>query len=177
MPDSSAIALERSAVVKAAESWIGTNFVHNAAVKGAGCDCSHLGMSFSEALGVKITWPQIYISSPQWFMHADPKTGEFHEIYLDGMLANGFIEISDGKQNFKPYREDGWIDALKDVGDIAITRLGRLFAHGAIIERWPHVIQAEPQVCGRGKVCIATAEANYFLSVREMRFFSWKGWH
>ena len=110
-------------------------------------------------------------------MHADPKTNEFKEIYLEGLLANGFIEISDGVSNFEPFREDGWIDALKDTGDVAITRMGRLFAHGAIIEKWPNVIQAESHVCGRGKVCRATAEANYFLCHREMRFFSWKGWH
>lgn len=168
---------QRAAVVAEACDWISTPFHHAAAVKGAGCDCSHLGMCFTAALGVTITWPISYIPNPQWFMHADPKTGEFREIYLEGLIANGFIELSDGATNFKPFREDAWIDAKKEMGDVAITRLGRLFAHGAIIEKWPDVIQSEPSVMGRGMVCRATADANWFLSCRGMRFFSWKGWH
>src|ERR1039458_975147 len=79
---------QRHLCVSCALSWLGTRFVHSAAVKGAGCDCSHLGMSFSEALGVPINWPadpKQYTANPQWFMHADPATGEFREIYLDGL--------------------------------------------------------------------------------------------
>jgi hypothetical protein len=168
---------QRAAVVSAALGWLKTPFHHSAAVKGGGCDCSHLGMSYNEALGVSIVWPKSYVTNPQWFMHADPKTGEFKEIYLKGLIENGFIELSDKQRDFKPFRSDAWIDAAKEPGDVAITKLGRLFAHGAIIENWPHVIQAEPHINGRGMVCRATAEANFFLQQREMRFFSWKAWH
>jgi len=168
---------QRHLCVHCAAAWIGTPFFHDGAVKSAGCDCSHLGMAYSEALQVKITWPTKYIVNPQWFMHADPASGEFKEIYLEGLLDNGFVELSDGQPNFQPFRADAWIDAKKDVGDVVIARLGRLFAHGAIIEYWPNVIQAEPYICGRGKVVRATAQANYFLNHRPLRFFSWKGWH
>jgi cell wall-associated NlpC family hydrolase len=168
---------QRAAVVRVAKSWEGTPFHHNGAVKGAGCDCSHLGLSYSEALGVTIEWPKGYDANPQWFLNADPASGDFKEIYLEGLLKNGFIELSDGQANFEPFDPDAWIDARKAPGDVAIARLGRLYAHAAIIEEWPYVIQAEPSVNGRGKVCRATAEASWFLTSRDVKFFSWKAWH
>lgn len=168
---------QRAAVVAAAVTWIGTPFHHSAAVKGAGCDCSHLGMAFNEALGVNIVWPRVYITNPQWFMHADPKSGEFKELYLDGLRDNGFVELSDGQPNFEPFHKDNWIDEPKQTGDALVAKLGRMFAHGAVIEDWPQVIQAEPTPMGRGIVCRANVEANWFLSCREIRFYSWKGWH
>jgi hypothetical protein len=176
------ILAQRNAVVISARSWLDTPFFHDAAVKGknGGCDCSHLGMCYTEALDIPIAWPKDpahYTANPQWFCNADPATGEFREIYLDGLIANGFVEISDFQRNFEPYRAEACIDANKEPGDVAITKIGRLFAHGAVIENWPDVIQAEPNICGRGKVCRATAKANYFLNSRHMRFFSRKEWH
>jgi hypothetical protein len=177
MPDAAVVALERAAVIAAGIEWIGTPFHHDGAVKGAGCDCSHLALVYKEVVGAPIFWPSNYQSSPQWFIHADVATAEFKEIYLEGAVSAGFVELSDGRANFEPFDPHAWIDAKKEPGDFAIARLGRLFAHGAIIESWPNVIQAEPNVCGRGKVVRATANANYWLSNRAMRFFSWKGWH
>lgn len=171
------IAAQRLSVVKEARQWIGTPFRHNGGVLGAGCDCSHLGLSYSRALGVKIVWPELYISNPQWFMHANVDTGNFDELYLDGLLDNGFVEISDGQADFSPYRDNGWIDAQKDRGDCVIAMIGRVHCHGAIIDRWPKVIQAEPAAHGRGWVDVASAHVNFFLTNRHLCFFSRKEWH
>jgi hypothetical protein len=167
---------QRRAVVAAAIDWIGTPFHHDAAVKGAGCDCSHLGMAYSEAMGIALKWPKVYINNPQWFLNQGPDN-QLHEIYLEGMLDLGFIELSDGQSNFEPFREGAWIDARKETGDCAIAMMGRIYAHGAIIDQWPNVIQAESHINGRGAVCRATAHANYFLSHRPLKFFSRKEWH
>lgn len=182
VPQAIEILAQRDAVVAEAASWIDTPFAHDAAVKGirGGCDCSHLGISYSAVLGVKIEWPKDplrYTANPQWFLHPNPQTGEFDEIYLDGLIANGFVEIDDGRSTYKPYKPEHCIHAKKKPGDIIISKIVHLFAHGGIIEKWPTVIQSEPSINGRGKVCRATAESNYFLCNRSVRYFSWKGWH
>lgn len=44
--------MTRAAIVAAARLWIGTPFVHGAALQGVGCDCLGLVLGLREALGL-----------------------------------------------------------------------------------------------------------------------------
>src|SRR5581483_6420447 len=110
---------QRHAVVKEAESWIGTPFHHAARVKGrnGGVDCLMLLAEVYERAGLTPPIaPPFYV--PDWHLHRDA------ERYLDGLLA---------------YAAE--IDA-PEPGDIALFRFGRTFSHGAIVTQWPHVVHA-----------------------------------
>ena len=48
--------IERDAIVQTARGWIGTPYLHQASVKGAGCDC--LGL-------VRGVWRELYGDEPQ----------------------------------------------------------------------------------------------------------------
>lgn len=153
---------QRRAVCTEALSWIGTPFHHAACVKGAGVDCAHVGATFEKVLGIKLQFPDFY--SPQWHLHevATSDGLRFVEIYIEGLLKNGFVEI---------------VYNQKQSGDIILSKIGRTYCHGGIIVGWPHVVQSESVPIGAGKVIKANAEANWFLSGRELKFFSWKEWH
>jgi NlpC/P60 family putative phage cell wall peptidase len=108
----------RAAVVREAESWIGTPFHHAARVKGAGIDCLMLLAEICERAGVAPHIdPPFYV--PDWHLHRDA------ERYLEG-LTRYATEIPG------PPRP----------GDIALFRFGRTFSHGAIVIEWPRVIHA-----------------------------------
>lgn len=149
---------QRQAVIREAETWIGTPFHHAAAVKGAGVDCVHLpAEAYNRALGVHIEVPDY---PAQWHLHK--KDGVFNELYLNGLFDQGFMEIS---------AED------KKPADLAVSKLLRTFCHGAIIADWPWVIQAECKEYGANAVVRRDALANWYFQLREVRFFSWKAWH
>ena len=156
------IATQRQSVCKEAYEWVGTPFHHAACVKGAGVDCGHVTITYEKALGIKIPYPKYY--SPQWHLHElDTDTGKrFVEIYIEGAIAAGFFEIT--KEEALP-------------GDYVLSKIGRTFCHGGVIVGWPYVIQAESSPLGAGKVVKANANANWFLSRRALKFFSYKGWH
>lgn len=167
------IAEQRRAVVREAATWIGTPFRHEARVKGAGVDCVYMpAESYNAAIGYSIS-PPVY--SPQWHLHAD-KDGKFRELYLEGLVAQGFLEISDGKQ-IEPFSAEHFIAALKEPGDFVVVKLAKTYAHGAIILDWPWIIQTEAAPMGRGKVVKANAHANWYFTSRPLKFFSPKVWH
>ncbi len=173
MRDAGDVGRERQLVVTEAESWIKTPFHHCAAVRGAGIDCtSLLHVSFS------VVHPDMapvrYL--PQWHMN-EQADGEFHELLMEGLIARGFTEISDGLADVEPFDRDRFIDARKGPGDIVVTKLARTFAHGAIISSWPYVIQAECAPYGRDEVCSASVEANWYFTSRPRKFFSLLDWH
>jgi len=108
----------RAAVVKEAESWIGTPFHHAARIKGAGTDCLMLLAEVYERAGVAPhVDPPFYV--PDWHLHRDA------ERYLEG-LTRYAREIADPPLP----------------GDIALFRFGRTFSHGAIVAEWPRLIHA-----------------------------------
>ena len=108
----------REAVVKEAESWIGTPFHHAARVKGAGVDCLMLLAEVYEHAGIAgHIEPPFYV--PDWHLHRDA------ERYMEGLLAYA-----------RP------IDGPPLPGDIALFRFGRTFSHGAIIVEWPRLVHA-----------------------------------
>lgn len=150
---------QRNAVVAEALSWIGTPFHHNACIKGVGVDCAHVGATFERVLGIKFQFPEYY--SPQWHLHEVSEKTRFVEMYLEGLKLNNFIEIE--KDKILP-------------GDIVLSKIGRTFCHGGLIVGWPSVVQAESVPIGAGKVVKAYADANWFLSGRELKFFTRKEW-
>ncbi|MGN6516310.1 MAG: NlpC/P60 family protein [Rhizomicrobium sp.] len=50
------MAIERTQIIRIARSWIGTPYVHQASVKGAGCDC--LGL-------LRGVWRELYGEEPE----------------------------------------------------------------------------------------------------------------
>ena len=112
------IAALRRAVVREAESWIGTPFHHAARVKGAGIDCLMLLAEIYQRAGVcGHIDPPFYV--PDWHLHRDA------ERYSEGLLD---------------YARE--IAGPPEPGDIALFRFGRTFSHGAIVTCWPRLIHA-----------------------------------
>lgn len=140
---------ERQRVIEIARSWIGTPYHHNAHMKGVGVDCAFfLAEVFQEAQLVdKIPIPH---SSPQFMLHRN------EELYKKE-VANRATEISENE--VQP-------------GDIVLFRIGRVFAHGAIIISWPDQVIHSHIMSGR---VLITRSDECDLNRREKAFFSpWK---
>lgn len=113
--------LGRRAVIESARDWIGTPFHDKAAIKGAGVDCGYFPYAVYKECGLL---PADFVMpdySPQFWCHR----GE--EIYVDGLLRAGFIEVK-----------------TPQPADVIISKYGRVFSHGAIILDWPKIIHASP---------------------------------
>ena len=136
------IDFRRGAVISAAESWIGTPYHHMARLKGVGCDCLTLLAAVYYEAGV-IPEVEIPFYPPDWHLHRST------ERYMDGL---------------RDYARE--VDAPR-LGDSALFRFGRCFAHGAIVVEWPRVIHAWN---GLGVVRGDASKPN--LSNRSVRFFS-----
>lgn len=115
----------RAAIIREAESWIGTPYLSNAAVKGrfgGGTDCAMLLVAVYSNVGLipKID-PRPY--SPQWHVHRN------EEAYMKHVL-NYAQEVP------------GPPERMPKPGDVVMFKLGNVFAHAAIITDWPRVIHA-----------------------------------
>jgi cell wall-associated NlpC family hydrolase len=108
----------RAIIVAEAERWLGTPYHHMGRVKGAGTDCLMLLAEVYEAAGV-IPRVEVPFYPPDWHLHRDA------ERYLDGVMG---------------YARE--IAGPPGIGDVAIFRFGRCFAHGAIVTQWPRLIHA-----------------------------------
>lgn len=120
------VAAARQAVVAEAASWLRTPYHHMGRIKGAaglpsgagGVDCLTLLAEVYERAGV-IRHVVIPFYPPDWHLHRSD------ELYLGGVLDRA-TEVPGPPQP----------------GDIAIFKMGRCFAHGAIVTRWPRLIHA-----------------------------------
>lgn len=189
----------RLAVIAEARTWLGTNFHHAACLKGVGVDCVNFpAATYRAALGAHFDIP---FYSAQWHLHeaatedqVGPKfeqfpeynpvgalwvkgRSRFRELYLEGLLRSDFIEIAGGQKDIEPFDSGLFLDVPFGPGDLVVAKLARTFAHGAIIIDWPKIIQAESAPAGAGKVVVSNTEANWYFTARDLRFFSWKGWH
>lgn len=109
---------ERAAVVAEAQSWIGTPYISNGATKGSGTDCAMLLIAVYSAVGlIPVFDPRPY--SPQWHVHRN------EEKYMEYVLR---------------YAKE--IDGPPLPGDLVMFKIAKLFAHGAIVTKWPYVIHA-----------------------------------
>lgn len=101
---------QRAAVVAAARSWIGTPYHHAADVKGHGVDCAMLLVRVYCDVGLVEPFdPRPY--TRDWFLHRS------EEKYL-GFLFERAREVREAA-----------------LGDTAVFRIGRLFAHAGIVSR------------------------------------------
>jgi cell wall-associated NlpC family hydrolase len=134
----------RSAVVAEALSWARTPYHHAARVKGAGVDCAQLliGVFVDE---LALVDPVDHGDYPRdWMLHRD------EERFL-GLLTSRAREI-----------------AHPLPGDVVLYKVGRCFAHAAIVIDWPEVIHA----CSRTG-CVVRADGEQgWLADRARRFFS-----
>jgi cell wall-associated NlpC family hydrolase len=111
----------RAAVDHVAHSWLMTPYHDCACVKGAGVDCAQIIKAVFVEAGV-IDDFVIHGYSPQHFLHSDK------EEYL-GYVTRYAHEIE---------REQA------KTGDVVLYRIGKAYAHGAIIVApgWPNIIHA-----------------------------------
>lgn len=145
------VAEQRAAIVAEARTWEFTPFRHGQHVKGAGTDCAGLiaGVyNAAIAAGLKVrVYPE------QWFLH------RMEEWYINDLVESGFIEVAPEQRG---------------AGDIVLSKMGRVFCHGAIILDWPKVIHAE----GSGDaVIIVNTKADFYFQYRQLKVFSWGAWH
>jgi NlpC/P60 family putative phage cell wall peptidase len=108
----------RLAVIREAETWLRTPYRHMGRVKGRGVDCLTLLAEVYEAAGV-VPHVEIPFYSPDWHMHRSA------ERYMEGLLR---------------YARE--IEGPPQLGDVALFKFGRCFAHGGITVDWPRMIHA-----------------------------------
>ena len=139
---------QRAAVVAEAQSWLRTPYHACGRVKGGGVDCAMLPAAVYNAAGM--VDPIVYGAySPQWHMHHGD------ELYLDEVLSHAH-EISGPPLP----------------GDFVLYKVGRLWAHGAIVVTWPTIIHA---ITGVGVVLgngLTDPMAKRRLGDMSPRFFS-----
>jgi cell wall-associated NlpC family hydrolase len=114
-------AAARDRVDAIARTWIGTPFHDHARVKGAGVDCAQILLATFEEAGL-IPHTDVGHYSAQFFQHSP------EERYL-GWVTKFAREIP--------------LEQVRH-GDVALYKIGRCFAHAAIVVRpgWPHIIHA-----------------------------------
>lgn len=156
---------ERAHVVAVARSFLRTPYHDCARVKGHGVDCATLLLMVFEEAGLESPI-NLEAYSPQWFLHH----GE--EKYLAKVLERA-VEVTE--QQALP-------------GDVVLYRVGRCFAHGAIVvdPGWPTIIHAYKQAgivtLGEGDqgdlAVIGQGESGPANSgkPRPRRFFTRKAW-
>lgn len=143
---SAEIAAQRAAVIAEAATWLGTPFANNQSVKGAGVDCAHFLAAVYVAAGVAAPM-EIENYSPQWFLHRD------EERFLS-YVVKVTKEIDEGQAG---------------QGDIVMYKIGRCFAHGALIVDWPNKIVHAHMQSGR---VLASRPFDGDLRNCKTRFFS-----
>ena len=109
---------QRRQVVHEALSWVGTPYHHRGTLKGVGVDCAQFPRLVYQSCGMLVPFDTGNYP-PDWHLHR----GE--ERYLD--RVRGFA------------RE---IDIDPQPGDFALFRIGRCYAHGAIVTEWPDLVHA-----------------------------------
>lgn len=134
--------LEGALIVEEATSWLGTPYHHRARIKGAGVDCAMFPAEVYAARGLIEPVPELDYPH-DWHMHQEA------ERYLSAVLDRG--EETEAT----------------DPGNFLLYRWGKLYAHGAIIVRWPTIVHA---VLGEG-VVLADAGGTQ-LSARHRRIFT-----
>ena len=139
----------RAAILAAAETWLGTPFHDDARVKGVGVDCAQfVAACFLEA-GVV---PEFEIPryQAQWFLHHAEERLQQFVMKFGQEISESFV---------KP-------------GDLVLYKLGRAYAHAAIVISWPNQIIHAHLL---SRMVIKAAPFDTDLRDREVKFFSlWK---
>lgn len=145
-------AAQRAAVAAEALAWLRTPYHHHARVRGVGVDCVQILCAVYEAAGVvPHVEPGDY--AHDWHLHHSD------ELYLQGLLRLGAVEFDPAVQT-------------PALGDVALFRFGRCWAHGAILAT-PEG-QLVHAYLGRGVVLSRLDEEP--LAGRQVRWFTvWGG--
>ncbi len=182
---------QRAHLVKCAQGWIGTPYHTGAKIRGVGADCITWIVGAFEEAGL-IPAIQIPFYPPDWHLHRD------EERYLKG-LAEWCDEVP-APEDFRsldlPPANPGLASGVGGAaasetakprvplpGDIVVWKIGRCFAHGAIVADWPWALHANI----RQKVARANVEQiaglNFHRSneadrrkPRPRKFFCLKRW-
>jgi cell wall-associated NlpC family hydrolase len=134
---------ERAAVVAEARSWVGTRYVSNADVKGAGVDCGMLLVRCFVDVGLIPAFdPRPYPA--QWALH---QSGERYLAFVARFADE--------------------IEGPPEPADVVVFRWGRCHSHGSIVTVWPEIIHAYGAPCTPENV-----EQNLMLRRLSPRFFS-----
>lgn len=114
-------AADRQRVCDIARTWLRTRYHDCACVKGAGVDCAQIIRAVFEEAQLEAPI-KIEPYSPQWFLHRS------REKYIEKVLERAH-EITEAQ-------------ALP--ADIVLYKIGRCYAHGAIIvdPGWPRIVHA-----------------------------------
>ena len=146
--------IQRQRVVVEARSWLRTPYHHNQRVKGGGVDCANLPAAVYAAAGVVPEIPAEEYSA-QWHLHCDAENPDT-ERYLNRVLE--FATEFSGPPH---------------PGDFVLWKVGRRWAHGAIVIEWPVIIHAAAKA---GMVIQGDAQRDAFdkklLKDREPRYFT-----
>jgi cell wall-associated NlpC family hydrolase len=112
-------ATQRNLVVREARSWLGTPYHHRGMLKGIGVDCAQFPMLVYSSCGL---FPAFKTGDypPDWHLHRN------EERYL--------LRVSERAREIP--------ETALEPGDFALFRVGRCYAHGAIVTRWPTIIHA-----------------------------------
>jgi cell wall-associated NlpC family hydrolase len=131
---------QRAAVVAEARTWLGTRWIHEARVRGAGVDCGKLLAAVYEACGI-IGSVTIESYPRAWAHHR----GE--EKFL------GYVEQMAARVT----------DREPLPGDIVLFRYGRSLSHAGIVVEWPVIVHAYADV---GQVTLDNVDHRFDLRAR-----------
>lgn len=148
----------RLRLVEAARSWLGTPYVSNGLVKGSrgGTDCAMLLLGIYQEVGLvpKEFDPRPYPT--QWHLH------QTEEVYMRHVLGWAHEVV-------------GPPERIPQPGDVVMFKIGRVFAHGAIVIAWPNIIHA----LGNARVVLEDVSRNTTgkraLWLMPKHFFSYWG--
>lgn len=139
---------ERRKVVEETKTWLGTPYISNGAVKGAGVDCGMLLVKvFSDVGLIEPFDPRPYPA--QWALHQS---------------AERYLTL------IQSYSRE--IVGPPLPGDVVLFQFGKCWAHGAIVINWPEIIHANPTVNSRAPCRVDNWKINSGLHKRIPRFFS-----
>ena len=138
-------ARSRDLVVAEARSWIGTRYAHRGRAKGpqGGVDCAQSIYLIYRNCGLCDEMP-LTEYTPDYMCHRNV------EIYLTNVTAH-CREVTQPQP-----------------GDIALFKIGRIFAHGGVVTKWPYIIHAS-----RDAKCVLEESAyTGRLCKAQVKFFS-----
>lgn len=142
---------QRAAVVAEALSWLGTPWRHAARLKGVGVDCANLVIGVYAGAGLIAAFdPPPY--PRDWHIH---KSEEWFLRMLPGFPAVPIAAAAAGP------------------GDLILFRIGRVYSHAAIVERWPIGVHA---AVNEGQVIRCNLDRDTGLTSGPRKHFTYEGW-
>jgi len=146
---------QRSAVLAEARRWLGTPYHHMGRMRGVGADCATFPAEVYAAAGV-VAPLMIEFYPPDWHLHRPlrpagcegPQAVTRMRAQHDGPLGPRDLAgtAGTGANNHERYLarvvEHAAEVASPQPGDFALWRIGRAFAHGAIVLAWPRIVHA-----------------------------------